>query len=94
LKLFSKHFHAGMQNGKSVGQSDHDHVRDASPLAIRVTRTSDRKEGGRKAFENDVLKKSAELLRFFFMTLLAKIPANSRVSEFKLSRQEQVKNVQ
>lgn len=64
------------------------------PLAIRVTRTSDRKEGGRKAFENDVLKKSAELLRFFFMTLLAKIPVNSRVSEFKLSRQEQVKNVQ
>lgn len=69
-------------------------LRHASPLAIRVTRTSDRKEGGRKAFENDVLKKSAELLRFFFMTLLAKIPVNSRVSEFKLSRQEQVKNVQ
>lgn len=80
--------------GQGDHDHDHDHGRDASPLAIRVTRTSDRKEGGRKAFENDVLKKSAELLRFFFMTSLAKIPVNSRVSEFKLSRQEQVKNVQ
>lgn len=55
-----------------MGQGDHDHVRDASPWAIRVTSTSDRKEGGRKAFENDVLKKSAELLRFFLYDLISK----------------------
>lgn len=55
-----------------MGQGDHDHVRDASPLAIRGTRTSDRKEGGRKAFENDVLEKKRRALAFFLYELISK----------------------